>query len=69
MLAEDYSIFYSLMRRYPDSMRRDWAYDGFDYAITMVDIIMDTFYNDPDYKKRYFGNLFDALEKERERRK
>ena len=25
VLAEDYSIFYSLMKRYPDSMRRGWA--------------------------------------------
>lgn len=42
-------------------MRVDWAHDGFTYALIFVDIIRDRYYHDPDYKRRYFGNLKDSL--------
>ena len=42
-------------------MRVDWVYNGFSYALIYVDIIRDRYYHDPDYKRRYFGNLKDSL--------
>ena len=51
-----------LKRELEKRLRKDWAYDGFSYALIFVNIIRDRFYHDPDYKRRYFGNLLGTLE-------
>jgi hypothetical protein len=44
-------------------LRPDWAYDGFSYAITMVDIIRDRFYHDHSYRERLFGAVKEGIER------
>ncbi|WP_287951026.1 hypothetical protein [Acidiplasma sp.] len=50
-------------------LKIDWAYDNFSYALTMVEIIRDEFYHDPDYRKMYFDGLVKALDESKKKDK
>ncbi len=61
LLGEEY-----MRKELKKRLRSDWAYDGFSYAITMVDIIRDRFYHDQGYKERLFGAVKEGVKKYKE---